>query len=168
MARLSLFARRRMDMGNLHGWLDMASALASTRRGISGEICSITITTGQCSCERYAQSRLFIAFPINNEGSASSFSLPWLGRHWSWPSMLTLSTESEFDLRGDPLRPTKRPRDPRSSQDSPKPPPRDPETDAASLDTIHQLIQNPALYDPLRTPRYPIVLCHGRHIHHPI
>ncbi|KAF9009321.1 alpha/beta-hydrolase [Hymenopellis radicata] len=30
-----------------------------------------------------------------------------------------------------------------------------------SSDTIHRLIQNPALYNPLRTPRYPIVLCHG-------
>jgi triacylglycerol lipase len=30
-----------------------------------------------------------------------------------------------------------------------------------TLDTMHQLLQNPALYDPLRTPRYPIVLCHG-------
>ena len=26
---------------------------------------------------------------------------------------------------------------------------------------IHRLIQNPVLYDPLRAPRYPIVLCHG-------
>jgi triacylglycerol lipase len=26
---------------------------------------------------------------------------------------------------------------------------------------IHQLLRNPALYDPLRTPRFPIVLCHG-------
>ncbi|TFK48770.1 alpha/beta-hydrolase [Heliocybe sulcata] len=29
------------------------------------------------------------------------------------------------------------------------------------LDTIHQLLQNPVLYDPLRTPRNPIALCHG-------
>ena len=28
-------------------------------------------------------------------------------------------------------------------------------------DQIHLLIRNPALYDPLRKPRYPIVLCHG-------
>lgn len=42
-------------------------------------------------------------------------------------------------------------------------PPREPpiELDPIPLDIIHQLIQNPALYDPLRTPRYPIVLCHG-------
>ena len=28
-------------------------------------------------------------------------------------------------------------------------------------DTLHQLLLNPALTDPIRTPRYPIVLCHG-------
>ncbi|KAL1946076.1 hypothetical protein VTO73DRAFT_15203 [Trametes versicolor] len=28
-------------------------------------------------------------------------------------------------------------------------------------DQIHQLISNPALYEPVRAPRYPIVLCHG-------
>lgn len=28
-------------------------------------------------------------------------------------------------------------------------------------DIIHQLLQNPALYEPMRKPRYPIVLCHG-------
>ena len=28
-------------------------------------------------------------------------------------------------------------------------------------DQIHLLMNNPALYDPLRKPRYPIVLCHG-------
>jgi hypothetical protein len=28
-------------------------------------------------------------------------------------------------------------------------------------DQIHQLLINPALYAPLRRPRYPIVLCHG-------
>jgi triacylglycerol lipase len=30
-----------------------------------------------------------------------------------------------------------------------------------TLDEIHCLMQNPVLYDPLRAPRYPIVLCHG-------
>ncbi|KAI0671133.1 Alpha/Beta hydrolase protein [Trametes maxima] len=28
-------------------------------------------------------------------------------------------------------------------------------------DQIHQLLSHPALYDPIRKPRYPIVLCHG-------
>ena len=30
-----------------------------------------------------------------------------------------------------------------------------------SEDTIQKLMSSPALFDPLRTPRYPIVLCHG-------
>ena len=29
------------------------------------------------------------------------------------------------------------------------------------VDIIHQLLRNPTLYDPIRKPRYPIVLCHG-------
>ncbi|KAI0694843.1 alpha/beta-hydrolase [Earliella scabrosa] len=37
-----------------------------------------------------------------------------------------------------------------------------PDTSSSSrTDQIHQLINNPVLYDPLRKPRYPIVLCHG-------
>jgi triacylglycerol lipase len=31
-----------------------------------------------------------------------------------------------------------------------------------SPDIIHQLLVHPALFDPIRTPRYPIVLCHGQ------
>ncbi len=30
-----------------------------------------------------------------------------------------------------------------------------------NVDEIHRLIQNTVLYNPLRVPRYPIVLCHG-------
>jgi hypothetical protein len=30
-----------------------------------------------------------------------------------------------------------------------------------TIDTIHRLMQHPALYEPMRRPRYPIVLCHG-------
>ena len=33
--------------------------------------------------------------------------------------------------------------------------------DSWTPDQIHLLISNPALYEPLRKPRYPIVLCHG-------
>jgi len=29
-------------------------------------------------------------------------------------------------------------------------------------DIVHQLLVHPALFDPIRTPRYPIVLCHGQ------
>ena len=45
-----------------------------------------------------------------------------------------------------------------SQPHSPRPPnPRNVE----DLDIIHQLLRNPTLYDPIRKPRYPIVLCHG-------
>jgi hypothetical protein len=49
----------------------------------------------------------------------------------------------------------------------PPKPPKDPPKDelerryAHSNDTIHQLLRNPVLFDPLRRPRHPIVLCHG-------
>ena len=46
-----------------------------------------------------------------------------------------------------------------------KNPPRNPQSsnsrDSWPTDQIHQIINNPALYDPVRKPRYPIVLCHG-------
>ncbi|KAI5989111.1 alpha beta-hydrolase [Pisolithus albus] len=32
---------------------------------------------------------------------------------------------------------------------------------SSTSNTIHRLMSNPALFDPIRTPRYPIVLCHG-------
>lgn len=41
-----------------------------------------------------------------------------------------------------------------------KSPPQEP-SEGDSNDTIHRLLRNPALYDPIRTPRFPIVLCHG-------
>ncbi|KAF5369596.1 hypothetical protein D9758_002629 [Tetrapyrgos nigripes] len=44
-----------------------------------------------------------------------------------------------------------------SSSSTPSTKPEEPPRD----DTIHRLITNPALFDPLRKPRYPIVLCHG-------
>ncbi|KAJ7326353.1 Alpha/Beta hydrolase protein [Mycena albidolilacea] len=89
----------------------------------------------------------------------SSSSLPWWSSFTISMSNLSLrETESGSDDSGhipDGLRPT--PRKP------PKPTPRRPEVhqDSAELDTIHQLLLNPALFDPLRTPRYPIVLTHG-------
>ncbi|KAF7292852.1 Ubiquitin-related modifier 1 [Mycena indigotica] len=53
-------------------------------------------------------------------------------------------------------------RHPRQSPPPPKPQTReDPEVPPESPDIIHQLLHNPVLFDPLRTPRYPIVLCHG-------
>jgi hypothetical protein len=52
--------------------------------------------------------------------------------------------------------------------EEPKPPQREPpkrralkDLYAHKDDVIHQLLLNPALYNPLHPPRFPIVLCHG-------
>ncbi|EPQ54812.1 alpha/beta-hydrolase [Gloeophyllum trabeum ATCC 11539] len=49
----------------------------------------------------------------------------------------------------------------RDRSPDPTPEPGRPSEDTKRLDTIHQLLQNPVLYDPIRTPRHPIALCHG-------
>ncbi|KAG7444150.1 alpha/beta-hydrolase [Guyanagaster necrorhizus] len=72
---------------------------------------------------------------------------------WSWNSFtLPLLPELRTNQSYEPAQM------PPSRKFPPDPPP---ESDALSRDTIHQLIRNPTLYNPLRTPRYPIVLCHG-------
>ncbi|KAH9171639.1 alpha/beta-hydrolase [Lactarius sanguifluus] len=44
----------------------------------------------------------------------------------------------------------------------PPPPPSSPiPTEHKDRGAIHRLMQSPVLYDPLRAPRFPIVLCHG-------
>jgi hypothetical protein len=95
---------------------------------------------------------------------APTNSLPW----WSWPtlSMSNLSqteTESSSDNAGYiPHTPPEIRPQPRKPHKSPPPEPRpEIEPDTSELDTIHQLLLHPALFDPLRTPRYPIVLSHG-------
>lgn len=57
--------------------------------------------------------------------------------------------------------------DPNPSPDPGPSPPGPPEPmdrarqERQDVDEIHRLIQSPVLYNPLRAPRYPIVLCHG-------
>ncbi|KAF9046276.1 Alpha/Beta hydrolase protein [Panaeolus papilionaceus] len=71
-----------------------------------------------------------------------------------------------------PPPPSMPPRRPRSDSDkrSRKPPPQDDPWELHKYkafikpiepDPIHQLLLHPTLFDPVRTPRYPIVLCHG-------
>ncbi|KAI0351390.1 alpha/beta-hydrolase [Trametes cingulata] len=64
-----------------------------------------------------------------------------------WKLSMAYEGEAEMDSQGDdvgePPRRTVSPSRPRRN------------------DQIHQLISHPALYDPVRKPRYPIVLCHG-------
>ncbi|KAF7329923.1 Ubiquitin-related modifier 1 [Mycena kentingensis (nom. inval.)] len=61
-----------------------------------------------------------------------------------------------------PLRPHPQPRKAPQPEPEPRPQTRpEPEQAQEPLDTIHQLLLHPALFDPLRVPRYPLVLCHG-------
>ncbi|OJA14186.1 hypothetical protein AZE42_06508 [Rhizopogon vesiculosus] len=72
----------------------------------------------------------------------------------TWPLASKLSTESHV-TPPDTL-------SVRSELLSEKLPPTTPsEPERGSDDTIHLLLRNPTLYDPIRTPRFPIVLCHG-------
>src|SRR5579875_1010720 len=65
----------------------------------------------------------------------------WPRWSWDWPS-ISLSAVQMPSMTEDLY--------PQSPPSSPREP-----------DTIHKLLTNPALYDPLRIPRNPIVLCHG-------
>ncbi|KAJ7248595.1 Alpha/Beta hydrolase protein [Mycena haematopus] len=96
-------------------------------------------------------------------GPSSNNSLPWSSSPTLSMSNLSLhETESDNSGHISESLPPNRPK-PRQSPKHTPPGPRRPgvEQDTADLDTIHQLLLHPALFDPLRTPRYPIVLSHG-------
>ncbi|KAG6844064.1 hypothetical protein H0H87_010062 [Tephrocybe sp. NHM501043] len=81
-----------------------------------------------------------------------------LGSRWSWAALLSTFTQVEVPLHQEVPPPPKSQKNERPQIKLPPPEP----TQAPTLpDTIHQLMQNPTLYNPLRSPRYPIVLCHG-------
>ncbi|KAJ7757049.1 Alpha/Beta hydrolase protein [Mycena metata] len=92
---------------------------------------------------------------------ASTGSLPW----WSWPtlSMSTQSQKTGSDSAGSTANnsPSTRPKPRKPYKSTPPNPPPDMDQDPPTPDAIHQLLLHPALFDPLRTPRYPIVLSHG-------
>lgn len=83
--------------------------------------------------------------------------------HWSWFTISNSSGQilsATEDLYPPPTH------SPQSSSSQSRKNPTKSRQDPANeetmeLDTMHQLLQNPALYDPLRVPRNPIVLCHG-------
>ena len=101
----------------------------------------------------------------------------WLANsdNWTWPRLLSfVQLEVNHPLsETDPPPPRSEPPEP------PEPPQREnhekhqksqpqnrvelpsQEAKVNPPDIIHQLLVNPALYDPLLVPRYPIVLCHG-------
>ncbi|KAF9009441.1 Alpha/Beta hydrolase protein [Cyathus striatus] len=100
---------------------------------------------------------------------SGAISLPWLGGGWSWPSCSPLSNPPQATLFESPP-----PMNNRKNRLTPKPnkeqkkkkelftlPPELQDPKPSPPDLIHQLLANPALLDPIRTPRYPIVLCHG-------
>ncbi|PPQ73240.1 hypothetical protein CVT24_009951 [Panaeolus cyanescens] len=104
----------------------------------------------------------------------TTLNLPnWLPGNWSWPNMFS-SFQPDFNMptpedNPPPPMPPKRPRRDETRKRSRKPLLEDPwespkyQQDVKPLepDPIHQLLLNPTLFDPIRTPRYPIVLCHG-------
>ncbi|KAF8817137.1 alpha/beta-hydrolase [Phlegmacium glaucopus] len=91
--------------------------------------------------------------------------------NWTWPHMFSffqLEVSDPQPSTNPPPPPSpERPRRENHDKEQQKSPPKDPvelprqETKVTPSDIIHQLLVNPALYDPLLTPRYPIVLCHG-------
>ncbi|KAF8208344.1 Alpha/Beta hydrolase protein [Mycena galopus ATCC 62051] len=96
--------------------------------------------------------------------SMSNGPLPW-SPTLSMSNLSLNETETSSDNSGhipDSLPPADRPK-PRQPPKPTPPEPRRPEMEknVLELDTIHQLLLHPALFNPLRTPRYPIVLTHG-------
>ncbi|KAJ7177960.1 Alpha/Beta hydrolase protein [Mycena filopes] len=96
--------------------------------------------------------------------TAAAPSLPWL----SWPAF-SMSNQSQrtFEPAGSDSAgstpnnsPSTRPR-PRKPHKSTPPNPLPNSQPPLDPDPIHQLLLHPALFDPVRTPRYPIVLTHG-------
>ncbi|KAF5360872.1 hypothetical protein D9756_004948 [Leucocoprinus leucothites] len=94
---------------------------------------------------------------------ADALSIPWLGRTISWSSVPSLQMNlNPNDPQDDPPpSPNRRP-DRKQDQDPFKVLPSH-EKKLAQLppDIIHQLLTSPTLFEPLRKPRFPIVLCHG-------
>ncbi len=99
--------------------------------------------------------------------SADTSSSPWLERTMTWPSVFAFQANPNPNNHEDDPQPSaKRRNDKKQDQDPFKLLPAH-EQKLAQLppDLIHQLLGSPALYNPLRKPRQPIVLCHGGFFH---
>lgn len=87
---------------------------------------------------------------------ADNYSAAWkLLKSWGWLSWTRrevadarFSMALEVDSIQTPFQPQHRQSGPRPRRDRP-------------MDVIHRLMHNPVLYDPVRVPREPVVLCHG-------
>ncbi|KAA1476853.1 alpha/beta-hydrolase [Dentipellis sp. KUC8613] len=87
---------------------------------------------------------------------ASGFSIPW--PRLRWPSRISLFGSTTTDSHKPASDDTDTDAD---SSPSPASTPPKPAKPRPPPDALHQLLQSPVLYDPLRAPRNPIVLCHG-------
>ncbi|KAJ6481729.1 Alpha/Beta hydrolase protein [Mycena sanguinolenta] len=98
------------------------------------------------------------------ESPLSSSSPPWPPSPTLSMSDLSLHETGSDNSSNIPELLPDRPK-PHRHRQPPPPEPRRPGPevgqDISELDAIHQLLLHPALFDPLRTPRYPIVLSHG-------
>ncbi|KAI0049428.1 alpha/beta-hydrolase [Auriscalpium vulgare] len=87
---------------------------------------------------------------------ALGISLPW--PRWSSPASLlfrrSAAAQDELDVSEPDREPKMRPREP-------SPPPENHDPTPENDGVIQQLMRSPVLFDPVRAPRYPIVLCHG-------
>ena len=98
--------------------------------------------------------------------ASGKLSIPW----FRWPARLSLfypaSRSVNYMQHSNDQKSTEKNAPPSEPGSCPRPQgpsePADPgREDREGTDEIHRLMQNPVLYDPLRAPRYPIVLCHG-------
>ncbi|PPQ88386.1 hypothetical protein CVT25_011265 [Psilocybe cyanescens] len=115
--------------------------------------------------------------PSRNEVSSetslkATIHLPtWIPGSWSWPSLFSFHRQELSAPQHNDDRHSNKSRKGTSDKSDKKPPRkpppntpfehREPEIPVSSPDAIHQLLMHPALFDPVRAPRYPIVLCHG-------
>ncbi|KAI0292675.1 Alpha/Beta hydrolase protein [Multifurca ochricompacta] len=96
--------------------------------------------------------------------ASGRLSLPW----FRWPTRLSLFNPAPRSINyvqqsNDSTRREESGHNHNSDPNHSCPPSQDFQSPGPSANghPIHKLMQNPVLYDPLRPPRYPIVLCHG-------
>ncbi|KJA17981.1 hypothetical protein HYPSUDRAFT_79384 [Hypholoma sublateritium FD-334 SS-4] len=99
---------------------------------------------------------------VSDSGALMKAALSLPGWIPGWSSLfLSPETVSNGPSYNDAPPPTMPPTSAPEERPPHKVPPKVPEESDLPQDIIHQLLANPALVDPIRTPRYPIVLCHG-------
>ena len=99
--------------------------------------------------------------------------LPWPRLNWPFEMFQLSPRRRRPELQPSPSRgqdplhsPTPSSEEPQRTPPTPKEKKKLPAPPRERDGTIHQLMRNPTLRDPLRAPRYPIVLCHGKRRSH--